>query len=461
MTRSSHRSILLALVTVAALGSEVLPTPPQLRYQQGEIAALIHFNMATFVRDGDPGCAKGNWNTKAPYAAGLSRDPATFDPQQLDVDNWIESINAVGAKSAILTTKHGCGFLLWPTNTTFTKSDPYSYHAAVDVLQLYQDAMERAKIPHGFYYSLKDSFYMNVLGNKVQTQRPLLPGQVNVTQQEFESIAVAQLQEIWTRYGNLGEVWFDGGYEEDLKPRLAAMLAEHQPQAVAFNGYGIYANPVKWAGTTHGGPKAPIWSTGCSNGRGKHIGDPDSTQWCPAGVGRTLQQGDHWYYEPGMAVRSVAEMADLYHATVGQNCVMELDFAIDRTGRVHPTHAARYKEFGDWIRQCYGSPVASNFTVSKRNLEYMLHFDKPTSIDRVMIQEDQSKGQHIRNYTVEVTTMQTNEWLVLSTGQSVGNKRIDVAKMYINATAVKLTIQHAVGAVTLKAFSAYGECPVT
>ena len=35
--------------------------PCDIRYQ-GEISALIHFGMATFFHDGDPGCTAGNWN---------------------------------------------------------------------------------------------------------------------------------------------------------------------------------------------------------------------------------------------------------------------------------------------------------------------------------------------------------------------------------------------------------------
>lgn len=34
----------------------------------------------------------------------------------------------------------------------------------------------------------------------------------------------------------------------------------------------------------------------------------------------------------GTPIKSLAEMIDMYHGTVGQNSVMELDFAIDRTG---------------------------------------------------------------------------------------------------------------------------------
>ena len=39
--------------------------------------------------------------------------------------------------------------------------------------------------------------------------------------------------------------------------------------------------------------------------------------------------------------------------------MFELDFAINTYGCVEDTHAVRYREFGDWIRQCYSQPVAA------------------------------------------------------------------------------------------------------
>ena len=38
---------------------------------------------------------------------------------------------------------------------------------------------------------------------------------------------------------------------------------------------------------------------------------------------------------------------------------MELAFAIDRDGLVEDTHAVMYKALGNWVRQCYGSPIKS------------------------------------------------------------------------------------------------------
>ena len=39
-------------------------------------------------------------------------------PLKLNTTQWFDSINALGANIDILTAKHGCGFLLWPTAAT-------------------------------------------------------------------------------------------------------------------------------------------------------------------------------------------------------------------------------------------------------------------------------------------------------------------------------------------------------
>ena len=35
----------------------------------------------------------------------------------------------------------------------------------------------------------------------------LLPGQQKLTQAEFEALALAQVTELWTRFGALNEIW--------------------------------------------------------------------------------------------------------------------------------------------------------------------------------------------------------------------------------------------------------------
>ena len=39
---------------------------------------------------------------------------------------------------------------------------------------------------------------------------------------------------------------------------------------------------------------------------------------------------DVWFFEPGMPIRSLKTLIEVYHQTVGRNCVLEMDFAINR-----------------------------------------------------------------------------------------------------------------------------------
>jgi alpha-L-fucosidase len=148
-----------------------LPTAPQLRYQQQEIVGITHFNMATFYQDGDPACNRNNW--------GTSQNPSSFAPTNMNISNWVESYLDMGIKSVILTAKHGCGFLLWPTNVTLPDGSNYGYHVGgkggigIDVVSAFAKAMTENGLAHSFYYSLKDSFYLNAYADKVRNGRSL------------------------------------------------------------------------------------------------------------------------------------------------------------------------------------------------------------------------------------------------------------------------------------------------
>lgn len=183
-------------------GSLPVPTGPQLAWQRLEIGGLTHFNMATFSgRDGDPACDSANWNV-----GRNTSNPATFYPSNLNMSNWVESYKALGAGYAVLTAKHGCGFLLFDTATKLpTRLGGGEYFYAVkrsgvpsypqDVAGLFADAMQAAGIGHGYYYSTTNNFAAGYVGGN--QLNPLLPGQLNLTLNEFNDIVFAQLAELW------------------------------------------------------------------------------------------------------------------------------------------------------------------------------------------------------------------------------------------------------------------------
>jgi alpha-L-fucosidase len=105
-----------------------------------------------------------------------------------------------------------------------------------------------------------------------------------------------------------------------------------------------------------------------------------------------------------------------------------LAVSIDRTGLVEKSHEIVYQQLGDWVRSCYGQPVASRNGVvldhrsSSSNQQLVLRLPQGVTLDRIMIQEDIVWGQRIRNYTLSMG----NGDVLVSDGTSVGRKHIHI-----------------------------------
>lgn len=135
-------------------------------------------------------------------------------------------------------------------------------------------------------------------------------------------------------------------------------------------------------------------------------GDPDAGFFFPANCDTTLQEGDQWAYNPKFGLRTMKELINVYHKTVGRNCNLELDWAPfevgPQSGTLPPAQAARFQEFGEWIRSCYGESnraahTSGNTTAGAGGVTRMV-LALPAAqgavdakpIDRVSIAEDQA-----------------------------------------------------------------------
>jgi len=137
-----------------------------------------------------------------------------------------------------------------------------------------------------------------------------------------------------------------------------------------------------------------------------------------------------------------------------------LDLTPDRSGIIPPAYANRYKELGDFIRSCYGTSVVPSFQNSSvDSLVHMQVFDSPVSVDRSVIQEDQTRGQVIRAYIVTALiaiSKDQNEWIQVATGTSIGNKKIDLWRQgTLLVRAVKLNITKMIDIPVLRAFTVH------
>lgn len=179
-------------------------------------------------------------------------------------------------------------------------------------------------------------------------------------------------------------------------------------------------------------------------------GDPISPVFCPGECDTTIQKGTRWFYGVNTPLRPIEELIEVYHRSVGRNCVLELDLSPDRSGLIRADHAARYKQLGNFVQSCYSTPVNGAVSRSSNDgISFSLIFDHPTTIDRISLMENQEAGQVIRAYQVWAKIVDATRangtlsipWAAITNGTSVGHKKIDifgkpitVMEVLVNAT---------------------------
>lgn len=409
-----------AVALPAAAGSVVIPTDVQLRWADYEVGAIGHF----LPISNQHGC----------------RDATAFDPHNLDTDAWVRAIAKFGAKYAVFVVRHACGFCLWPTNATvaetgfaYEHSIKYSPLSGRDLAAEFVASCHKYGVRPALYAAVANNAYMDVKNNKFNATGKAL---VQSAGQYYE-LVTQQLTELWSNYGDLAEVWFDGGIDEKYVVPLAGLFGRLQPDAVAFQMTHT-PNGVRWAGTEDGyihnprdhkkPPRNPAYWPSFSTAASAMdfgSGEAGAPVFAPPVCDVTLQLADNWWYWPGPhgngtgRLRSLHDLKGIYHGSVGRNCGLELDWSPMDDGSMNPDDAAAYAAFGKWIQSCYGRPVASAAGPAG-SANVTLSIPAGATIDRMGIMEDQTQGERITGWRIRA-----NRAVVLS-GTSVGHKIIQI-----------------------------------
>ena len=421
-----------------------VPEPKQVEWQQMETYAFIHFGLNTF-NDREWGYG--------------DTDPKTFNPTNLDCEQWAQTLVKAGMKGVILTAKHHDGFCLWPFEGTdySVKNSPWK-NGQGNVVKELSEACKK--------YGLKFAVYLS----------PWDRHQANYGTPEYLPYFYAQLHDLLTNYGPVFEVWFDGanggdgwyGGAKDIRtidrknyynyPRIYEMLDSIQPQAIIFSDGGP---GCRWVGNEKGFAGATNWSflrkgevhPGYDKSYELQYGHPDGNQWVPAECDVSIRPG--WFYHPEEddRVKSPDQLVDLYYRSVGHNATLLLNFPVDRKGLIHPVDSANAVRFHEMIQQQLktnlvagmtpkvsnergGDFVASALTddnfdtywatedgVTTADIEFS--FDTPTRMNRMMLQEYIPLGQRVKAFVVEY--LDKNTWLPVKLNEettTIGYKRL-------------------------------------
>ena len=421
-----------------------LPSKAQLAWHEMELNAFLHFTTNTF--------------TDLEWGYGNEK-PSVFNPTDVNVDQWISTLKAAGFKMAILTCKHHDGFCLWPSAYTShsIKSSPYK-NGKGDIVKEVSESCRKHGLKFGIYLSPWDR-------NHPEYGRD---GYITYYRN--------QLKELFSKYGPVTEMWFDGanggdgyygGANEVRKidgrtyynwPVTMNIVRKFEPDIIFFSDAGP---GVRWVGNEKGIAGETNWNTITTDTlfAGKagienllQTGSPDGKQWVPAEVDVSIRPGWFYHAKEDSLVKSAEKLFDIYLTSVGRGSTLLLNVPPDRRGRFHEKDVESLKGFRKILDSVFAvnlakqaitvasntrgnsaKYIAANITDgdrksywttddSVRSASVEISLSQEASVKYVLLQEYIQLGQRVSSFDVEALVQ--GKWQKLVTGTTIGYKRI-------------------------------------
>ena len=162
---------------------------------------------------------------------------AQFNPVKYNPEAWVQLAKQAGMKYMVITAKHHDGFALFETKASdwnVVQASPYGRDLLVPLVE----ACERHDMPLGFYYSEGNDWYHP--GGIVRRKQLWDDAQDGDFDAYLDEVAVRQVRELLTDYGDVAILWWDGpGYT--MNPERAGKLMEPlalQPDIITNNRLG-------------------------------------------------------------------------------------------------------------------------------------------------------------------------------------------------------------------------------
>ena len=418
-----------------------IPNENQLRWQDMEMYAFIHYSLNTYT---DEEWGFGNEDLKL------------FNPSNLDCRQWARVCKQAGMRGIIFTAKHHCGFCMWPSAYTeySVKNTPWK-NGKGDVVRELADACREEGLEFAVYLSPWDR-------NHPEYGRP-----------EYVTYFRNQLRELLTNYGEIFEVWFDGanggdgwygGANETRKidrttyyqwPETYKMIRQLQPKCLIWND-GSDRGDLRWVGTEAGNVGETNWSLLNKDGEVTwpmlHYGLENGDSWVPGETNTSIRPGWFYHETENEHVKSLSKLMDTYYKSVGRNSTLLLNFPIAPNGRIHPNDSLRGIAFKKMIDEVFKTNLCKKAKISTQGNTTLIEFKKPTSFNRFLVEEDIRYGQRVKKFSLEAFV--DGQWLHLKDAlvengdglTTIGHRRI-ICFPNVKATKLRFTVTDTKAAV--------------
>lgn len=440
-----------------------IPSAEQLAWHEMEMNAFVHFSINTF--------------TDKEWGYG-DESPALFNPTAFDATQWTRIFAKTGFKCVILTCKHHDGFSLWPSAATShsVKNSPYK-NGKGDIVREVRDACMKEGLKFGTYLSPWDRNH-TAYGAKA-----------------YIDYYRAQLHELFTGYGPVFEMWFDGanggdgyygGARETRKidgknyydwPTTLSTVRKLEPGVIFFSDAGP---GVRWVGNERGIAGETNWNTitpdtlyaGKAGIEGLlNTGSPDGTAWIPAETDVSIRPGWFYHSSEDASVKTPEQLFEIYLTSVGRGSTLLLNVPPDKRGLIHEADQRSLEGFRALLDKEFNTNLAATSLITasnsrgndplysvtrltdNNNLTYWATDDdvheatleinlRHESIARYLVLQEQIRlGQRIKSFVVE--SWEDETWKEIASGTTVGYKRIlrlgntKTKKIRVRITAAK------------------------
>ncbi len=451
-----------------------VPTARQLLWHDMEFYGFVHFTVNTFT---DKEWGYGDESEKV------------FAPTAFDAAQIARTAKMAGMKGLVLTCKHHDGFCLWPSQYTehSVKNSAWK-NGQGDVVRELSEACRQEGLKFGVYLSPWDRNHKDYA----------TPAYITYYRN--------QLRELLTNYGELFTVWFDGanggdgfygGARETRRidnkvyydwPNTWSIVRELQPNACMFSDAGP---DFRWVGNESGRAGDPCWATLNGAGRypggtsdGLNSGERPGTDWIPAECDVSIRPGWFYHEKEDNAVKTARQLLDIYYASVGRGCCLNLNMPPDRRGQIHDNDVAALREFRRILDHTFATDLAptarlqasntrggdprfavENLVDGKRDTywcsenavttpELILDFAREVTFSVIRLREYLPLGQRIDAFALDIR--QGSRWVNFFQGTSIGNQRL-VRVPAVTASKIRLRILKAAACPALSELGVFAE----
>jgi alpha-L-fucosidase len=211
-------------------------------FRDAHFGMFIHWGLyaqAGGVWKGRPinvnGCAEWlMYGARAPIAeyAAMAKD---FNPVNYDAEKWVKAAKAAGVQYIVITAKHHEGFAMFKTAASpynIVDATPYKHDPLKDLAA----ACRKHGMRLGFYYSQNLDWHHPGGGSGEWD-----PAHRGDPEKYVNEIAIPQIREILTHYGEIEVLWFDipgGVINKQRADRIQKVVLACNPKIIINNRLG-------------------------------------------------------------------------------------------------------------------------------------------------------------------------------------------------------------------------------